>query len=153
MKQKSRIELFLELSAILTGFSETELKATGMLENYYNTILKNTGKEAIEYFFIDLGDLLNVSRTADRIEAIVGSQFMPASSYEGLAGNIIILWYTGNWNGNVVSAESYIQGLMWDASHTHPPGAKQPGFGSWANLPLSIQKTTLKKDTNGKKQL
>lgn len=139
MEQNSNSQLFLEVSALLTGFSETELKATGMAENYYNTILQNTDKESIDYFFLDLNTLLrNSGQSKQKIESVLATQFMPGSSYSGLAKNIIILWYTGSWGDNVVSSASYIQGLMWDAGHTHPPGAKQPGYGSWANLPLSV---------------
>lgn len=139
MGQNSNSQLFLEVSALLTGFNETELKATGMTETYYNTILQNTDKESIDYFFQDLKTLLRDSKLSnEKINAALATQFMPGSSYSGLAKSIIILWYTGNWGDNVVSAASYIQGLMWDAGHTHPPGAKQPGFGSWANLPLSV---------------
>lgn len=139
MGQNSNSQLFLEVSALLTGFNETELKATGMAETYYNTILQNTDKESVAYFFLDLKTLLKDSKhTKAEIEATLATEFMPISSYSGLAKNIIILWYTGNWGNNVVSAASYIQGLMWDAAHTHPPGAKQPGYGSWANLPLTV---------------
>ncbi|PKB18299.1 hypothetical protein [Flavobacterium sp. 5] len=141
MEPNSQTKLFLEVSALLTGFSKTELKATGMLESYYNTILKNLDKEDIDYFFLDIHLLLNhKSYTEKDIEAILASKFIANSSYNGLAKSIIILWYTGNWGGEVISSASYIQGLMWDAIHAHPPGAKQPGYGSWAELPLSVKK-------------
>lgn len=136
MDQNSKPELFIRISALLTGFNETELKATGMSESYYNTILQYTDKESIEYFFKDLETIFRLKNID--IEAEITKHFMPESSYNGLAKKIIILWYTGNWGENVVSSASYIQGLMWNAAHTHPPGAKQPGYGSWANLPLSI---------------
>jgi len=139
MEHNSNSQLFLEVSALLTGFTETELKATGMAESYYNTILQYTDKESIDYFFLDLNTLLGNSKLSKKeIEASLAADFMPGSSYNGLAKSIIILWYTGNWGDNVVSAASYIQGLMWDVAHSHPPGAKQPGFGSWANLPLTV---------------
>lgn len=132
--------LFLEISAVLTGFSQTELKATGMAEAYYNTILENTDGEDIEYFFLNVKAILTApKRTEQSIEEAVAAQLIPDSCYGGLGKNITALWYTGNWMGNVVSAASYIQGLMWDAGHTHPPGAKQPGFGSWANIPLTVK--------------
>lgn len=138
MEPNSHIKLFLEVSALLTGFSKTELKATGMLETYYNTIQKNMDKQDIDYFFLDVHALLN-DKSKKNIEAVLASQFMAASAYNGLAKNIIILWYTGNWGNDVVSSASYIQGLMWNAAHTHPPGAKQPGYGSWAERPLTVK--------------
>ena len=138
MEPNSHTKLFLEVSALLTGFSKTELKATGMLETYYNTIQKNTDKQDIDYFFLDVHVLLN-DKSKKNIEATLASQFMAESAYNGLAKNIIILWYTGNWGNDVVSSASYIQGLMWNAAHTHPPGAKQPGYGSWAERPLTVK--------------
>lgn len=140
MEPKSYTKLFLKTSALLTGFSTTELKGTGMLEAYYNTILKNSEKEDVDYFFLDFETLLNdPSQTPESIDASIEANFMPDACYGGLTKSIITLWYTGNWAGNVVSSASYIQGLMWDAAHTHPPGAKQPGYGSWANLPISVK--------------
>ena len=58
-----------------------------------------------------------------------------------------MLWYTGSLfnmalSGQpnyIINAESYKQGLMWNAGHTHPPGAKQPGYGSWANPPITVK--------------
>ncbi|WP_343694362.1 hypothetical protein [Flavobacterium sp.] len=140
MEPISQTKLFLEISAILTGFTKTELKATGMLESYYNTIQKNTDKQDIDYFFVDVYALLNdKSYKPEQIEDILASQYLADSAYNGLAKNIIILWYTGNWGSEVISSASYIQGLMWNAAHTHPPGAKQPGYGSWAELPLTVK--------------
>lgn len=140
MEPNSHTKLFLEVSALLTGFSKTELKATGMLESYYNTILKNVDKEDIDYFFLDVHVLItDKSYNEKDIEDNLASKFMADSSYNGLAKNIIILWYTGNWGGEVISSASYIQGLMWNAAHAHPPGAKQPGYGSWAALPLTVK--------------
>lgn len=140
MEPISQTKLFLEISAILTGFSKTELKATGMLESYYNTIQKNTDKQDIDYFFVDVYALLNdKSYKPEQIEDILATQYLADSAYNGLAKNIIILWYTGNWGSEVISSASYIQGLMWNAAHTHPPGAKQPGYGSWAELPLTVK--------------
>jgi hypothetical protein len=140
MEPNSQSKLFLEVSALLTGFSKTELRATGMQESYYNTILKNVDKEDIDYFFLDVHVLLNDKTYNEKtIEDVLASKFMADSSYNGLAKSIIILWYTGNWGNEVISSASYIQGLMWNAAHTHPPGAKQPGYGSWAERPLTVK--------------
>lgn len=140
MHTDPQTKLFLEISAVLTGFSETELRATGMADTYYATILENTDGEDIQYFFQNVKAILTApKRTEESTEEAVAAQLIPDSCYGGLAKNITALWYTGNWTGNVVSAASYIQGLMWDAGHTHPPGAKQPGYGSWANIPLTVK--------------
>lgn len=151
MEQKSRTTLFLEMSALLTGFSTIELKATSMLETYYNTIMQNTSTQTTDYFFEAIEAILSKpNRTEESTNAAIASQLLPDYNYENLAKKIINLWYTGNWGLNVVSADSYVQGLMWDAGHTHPPGAKQPGYGSWANLPLDVQSSTPKNKSHGK---
>ncbi len=73
-----------------------------------------------------------------------------------LARNLIVLWYLGQWNqlpadwrdawgANamdqtcIISPEAYVQGLVWPAIHTHPPGAKMPGYGSWALPPVGAE--------------
>lgn len=130
-------QLFHKISALLTGFSEAEIMATGMLESYYNTVLANSDGDDVEYFFLNVEQILYEEE--DSRESAIANQLMPNSSYSGLARNITILWYTGNWNNNPVSSAAYIQGLMWDSGYTHPPGAKQPGYGSWANVPISVR--------------
>ena len=64
---------------------------------------------------------------------------MPDSLYNGLAKNIITMWYMGNWMNTVISPQSYVQGLIWGVAETHPPGAKQPGYASWSTAPKTVQ--------------
>lgn len=137
MKANSYPELFLAISSALTGFSITELEATGMAETYYQTVLANVAPQNIKLFLEKAFEILNDKHlTQQAVEEAIATHLMPDICYGGLAKNIIMLWYTGDWAGVTVSAATYIQGLMWPAAHTHPAGAKQPGFGSWANKPL-----------------
>lgn len=48
---------------------------------------------------------------------------------------IIELWYTGVWHGEVQSARAYAEGLAWKAIGVPAPGTRAPGFGSWAHRP------------------
>jgi len=133
-------DLFLEISAILTGFNKAELQGTGMVESYFNYV-SNTPSDAqkanLDFFFAKVQAILKETKGDEQaLEFAVSDQLMPISAYNNMAQNIITLWYTGNWGQNVVSAQSYIQGLMWDTAEAHPPGAKQPGFGSWSLPPL-----------------
>ena len=135
--QKSEKDLFLEISVYLTGFDEAELQGTGMVETYYQAVLSNNTKPDIEYFFEMVATLLKENKgNEDAVNKAIGINLMPASAYNGMAMNIINMWYTGNWGNNVVSGQAYIQGLVWDAIEAHPPGAKQPGYGSWSMPPL-----------------
>lgn len=142
-------ELFLYISVYLTGFERVELEGTGMVEQYFSTISKESSTENLNYFFSEIDSMvLQAQGNEDKLLALIASNLMPNSSYQGLAKNIIYMWYTGQWAPTVnnpdanlqqvrnISASAYIQGLMWVAAQTHPPGAKQPGYGSWAQMPL-----------------
>lgn len=69
-----------------------------------------------------------------------------------VARNVIKLWYAGMWYSlppewtddygaqpaaetSTVTAASYQEGLLWPAIGANPPGAKAPGYGSWAQPP------------------
>lgn len=146
---------FVALSVILTGFDDAELWGTGMVDVYLDWIRRIIGDAR-------LGDLLSVSRTA--IDAANGQQatldrlvrldVLEDDMLGPVARNLIVLWYLGQWNqlpGDwrdaygasaldvtcMVSADAYAEGLVWKAIHTHPQGAKQPGFGSWSLPPVT----------------
>ena len=129
-------QTFLNISVSLTGFNEAELLGTGMLATYYNTIVESISASDFDLFLSAAASILNASEK--RVNKEISLNLMPDSSYNGLAKKIITMWYTGNWGDAVISPESYVQGLIWKAAQTHPPGAKQPGYGSWANPPIQI---------------
>jgi hypothetical protein len=69
-----------------------------------------------------------------------------------IARNVVKLWYAGIWyelprewteafgtreNNDTfgVSAAAYTESLLWPAIGANPPGAKGPGYGSWATPP------------------
>jgi hypothetical protein len=134
--------LFLEISAILTGFSETELKGTGMAKKYYETLVAKTEPSTLDLFFDKVEDVLAMPPHDQHIA--IPSQLIPDSSYNGSAKKIILMWYEGMWvdgaKGIVISSQAFVESLMWPASHTHPSGAKQPGFGSWSDAPITVEK-------------
>src|SRR5262245_37959258 len=141
--------LFVGLSKELTGFSEAELSATGMTKAYFD----------------ELGLVLGFPiRSAFLNKGMEPDAMLASESFGPLARNVIRMWYLGQWkklppeweeawksefkveelqgfnefgrnSDRVVSAEAYKQGLAWAAIGVNPPGAKQPGFGSWAERP------------------
>jgi hypothetical protein len=151
MSLASKIEIteknfyvFLKISEYLTGFKENDLLATGMHETYYYTLMKEPDQDTVNAFF-DETDMILKESGNDETELLkqIGSRLIPDFHYFGLARRIILLWYTGIWTSfsetktsQMVSTEAYKQGLIWKAAETHPAGAKQPGFGSWAEVPL-----------------
>jgi len=118
---------FLTISTYLTGYNEVELLGTGLLETYFNVFLEKFSPETLDYFFTEVDEiLLESADDEDKINAAIAARLIPDSAYDGIAKNIILVWYTGNWGSDVISTQSYQQGLMWDAAEAHPPGAKQP---------------------------
>ena len=145
--EPSVIDDFLDLSARLTGFSRAELQGTGMLGPYWQLLLAIGGETLV-------GRLLSQHRQHPDDDGI--EQVMLVDPDTGpLAKNLIALWYLGLWNQmpldwrdrhgahaldatHYPSPEAYTQGLVWKTFHTHPPGARQPGYGSWALQPQPI---------------
>lgn len=153
--KQTPFELFVSLSVTLTGFDEAELWATSMVKTYYALVPSIVGERMF-------GDLLGRWRDTyirgsgdePELERLVTTQILDDPDLGPLARNLGALWYLGMWNqlpaewrnvhgawANdvtfVVSPQSYTEGLVWKAMHTHPPAAKQPGYGSWA-LPPKI---------------
>jgi hypothetical protein len=155
------LPVFRAISSLLTGFSETDLEGTGMLDEYYRVLMKEEDHEGVRAFLIKAEEIVKLGPGAQAKAAIqqafidlpeTASQPNPPfdeMSYQGLAQRIILLWYTGNWTTMnwkdtrsqqdrtaIVSARAYQEGLIWVTAETHPAGAKQPGFGSWSKPPV-----------------
>ena len=149
MSDDPELQTFYALSVTLTGFSRFDLEGTGLGPTYLETVRRVTG----EGF---LADLLRPFREVEEgtgdIDSHLRLRILGDPGFGPVARNVILLWYTGNWNelsqswrdtygvsvadvGGVVSAESYQQGLQWAAAGAHPQGANQPGFGTWAERP------------------
>ncbi len=144
------VDLFIDLSAVLTGFSRIELWGTGMVEPYYDEVNLIIGER-------EMGKVLGVSSKiiprgkpiTPAVEAAVETNILVDSRYGPVARNIIRLWYLGAWTqlprewrneygatsydtDHIVSPQAYQQSLVWIAGEAHPMGAKQQGFGAWA---------------------
>lgn len=131
-------ERFIAFSIQVTGFSRFELLGTGQARCYYDWIQTQSAD--------DFENLLAVYAEAPSAEsareAYLETQIMQSDRLGPLARSIIKLWYLGQWEDparikevQILSAQSYQQGLVWNAIHAHPQGAKQQGFGAWAEAP------------------
>lgn len=133
-------EAFYALSCELTGFTLVELEGTGVGDAYFDEVCKNIGPDV-------LADLLRIWREVERDlpdekrgPAITDRIFGDPALCDA-AERIIMLWYTGSWyyappfDTQVVSAETYIEGLMWKAIKSHPMAASPQGYGAWALPP------------------
>ncbi len=138
--------VFLDLSVALTGFDRAELLGTGLVTDYYDTLLRAIGER-------EGGKLLQAAEDnlADPDDF---EEFARNPRYGPVAVSIIKLWYLGSWTPlaqqwrdrygataydvqHVVSAHAYQEGLVWPAAGAHPMGAKPGGYGSWA-VPSSV---------------
>ena len=155
--ENERLAHFLALSAVLTGFEQVDLQGTGLVVTYYQTFTGIIRPEICEELWKLTSKIIEGNRhdegamnTAIRREILASPEFGP------LATNIIQMWYLGNWMQlphawrnqfgassadvtKVISAEGYKQGLIYDVIGAHPPGAKQPGFGSWSQPPAAAR--------------
>lgn len=143
--------LFLDLSVPLTGFDRLALEGTGLVDTYFRTLQRQADATELAAFWQAGQHILRrAGQHPALLDALLRVELFPASAFGGLAQNIVFLWYCGQWQPTVdapganlatvknVSAQTYVQGLVWLAAQTHPPGAKQPGFGSWARPPATV---------------
>lgn len=122
---------FLELSALLTGFTGFQLLGTGMTGRYLRTI------DAMlpDGVLTELLDAFRKLPAGPDREAALGSAILADPKLGPVARNIILMWYCGTWTDRVVSADAYQAGLQWIAAGAHPAGAGQQGYGAWAVPP------------------
>lgn len=149
MTRKSEVTTFLKISVCLTGFTEIELESTGMLEPYFEVLMNQNSLAVADAFLEQAAEIMNKYKDDPaELENEIRNNLMPDSKFNGITKNIIRMWYLGNWGNMVVSPKAYTQGLIWGVAGTHPPGAKQPGYASWAIAP--IEQATINKKTQKK---
>ncbi|MFE9404945.1 hypothetical protein ACFYNY_24905 [Streptomyces sp. NPDC006530] len=157
------LEDFLLLSVDLTAFEETALYGTGMAEQYLAKVRAACGDEVV-VALLDAhraarteaaGDTRSPNRSPldrDVLDRGLRHRVFGDERLGPVARNVIKLWYAGMWYGlppewtdrhgaraagvtSTVTAASYQEGLLWRAIGANPPGAKAPGYGSWAQPP------------------
>lgn len=116
------LPLFLCLSSCLTGFEERHLLGTGMASQYYDLVMEHLGADRFVELLNADAELPAAPPTAPEAREVQHQC-------------LIRLWYTGLWDGAMVSPAAYRAGLLWRAIGVSPPGARPPGFGSWTLPP------------------
>lgn len=130
-------DVFMSISEALTGFSVNELQATGLAETYYTHILGNLQAATFVEFLTVSKNVFENSFSDDQLRNAIVSEIMANPGLNDIAGKVITIWYLGTWEGAYVNDLSYKEGLVWNLMHAHPPGAKQPGYKSWAVKPVN----------------
>jgi hypothetical protein len=142
---------FMDLSSELTCFTVFELYGTGQAADYLKTAEKVVGAALLNRMFTVWGEI-RALKPEERAEPL-RQRIMGDEQLGPVARNLIKLWYSGTWYElpqtwmerfgaatadipKVVSPTAYTEGLMWVAIGSHPPGAKGPGYGSWAGPPI-----------------
>ena len=151
------IEGFYLVSSYITKYSVIELKSTGVGDEYCEVVLQKVPLPAWQQFAHCLID---------------GKK--PCAMLETLEKNIFKLWYLSIWypltkqwyeqcchdfenvslssfnvddtNPTVISARAYQQGLVWRTLGSHPMGAQEPGFASWAEPPVNLLRNDAQHD-------
>jgi hypothetical protein len=149
---------FLALSALLTGFSETDLEGTGVVDTALNSTVLRVGKQIA-------GEMLAGARAALQQPdptAAVQSGIWASPKYGPVVQNLVYLWYVGAWrpmprqwqeqylweqperdlslsNEWLSPPQPYEQALVWRAIYAHPPGVKPTGFASWSEPPEEVR--------------
>ncbi len=147
------LQSFLKLSSTLTGFNEFQLTGTGQAEAFLATAREVVGGGPVDELLrrydrisADAGD------DVERLHRSLRADILSDELLGPIARNLIKLWFVGTWYqlpsawrdafGTserdvtfVVSPASYTEGLLWPAIGANPPGAKGPGYATWADPP------------------
>jgi hypothetical protein len=144
----ARLGLFIEMSALLTGFARVQLLGTGKAGEYLRTLDEVPPAGVAD-------ELLTAFRALPAQgdpEAAVAAGILGEEKLGPVARNVILLWYCGTWSAlpdywrsaygasprdinHVVSGQAYQAGLQWVVAGAHPEGARQQGYGAWAVPP------------------
>lgn len=145
-----RLDVFLALSAALTGFSVFRLTGTGQAQPYLRAASDVVGEATMDEL-LDRFRGIPETPGEDR-DRQLRAEILSHPKLGPLARNIIKIWFVGTWyqlppewrdafgtNPRdvtfVVSPAAYTEGLLWPAIGANPPGAKAPGYGTWADPP------------------
>lgn len=149
MADSALMDGFLAFSAEATAFSVFELRGTGEADAYLEAAASVVG-EAVLQEVIDAHARINGS--ADEREAQIRREILGDPKLGPIARSIIKMWFAGVWyeipaawkaaygelkndKTFTVRASAYTEGLLWKTIGANPPGAKSPGYGSWADPP------------------
>lgn len=148
-----RLDAFLAFSSRVTAFSVFDLLGTGQAEAYLAAVTDAVGEDVV-------ADLLAADATVaeraggdeDRTTELLRAEVFSDDRLGPVARGVVKVWYLGTWYAlpstwheayggrgadatAVVSATAYTEGLVWPAIGANPPGAKGPGYGTWALPP------------------
>ena len=147
-----RLDRFLAFSSEVTAYPVFDLRGTGLAEDYLATVEQIVGRPVLADLLDRYDAAVAAAGVGTGLAALLRRDLFSDPRLGPVARNIVKLWYLGIWYelprawtdaygalpGNVtftVSAAAYTEGLLWPSIGANPPGAKAPGYGSWAQPP------------------
>ena len=144
-----RLEEFLDLSVMLTGFDRLQLTGSGVAPEYLDTLDRIASTTVTDRLLEAFAGI----RLEQDQETSLSERILDDALLGPVARNVIVLWYCGTWTplpdewwgtdprssddaGHTISSAAYLAGLQWSVASAHPPGGLPPGFASWASPPL-----------------
>jgi hypothetical protein len=147
-----RLERFLAFSSDVTAYSIFELRGTGLAEAYLATVEEVVGRQVLDALLDTYDAAVAAADGGGALPDLLRRDLFSDLRLGPIARNLVKMWYVGVWYElpaawtdaygalprNVaftVSAAAYTEGLLWPSIGANPPGAKAPGYGSWAQPP------------------
>lgn len=147
-----RLDRFLQFSSVATAFTVFELTGTGMAADYLAVVDRIVGAAVTDRLLAAYEQATASGATPPELEDAIRRDVLSDPLLGAVARNIVKMWYVGVWYALpaawsdafgvrpgdttfTVSATAYTEGLLWPAIGASPPGAKAPGFGTWAGPP------------------
>jgi len=144
--------LFLEFCSKVTGYSQLELEATGLVDLYQDLWGKILGPKLADFYGF-ARSLVGMSSDREQTASLLTS-----SVYWPAVSSLIGLWYLGSWtqlpnawyaqvglpvpgptdagSTHTPAPIAYIEQLSYRTADAHTPGTKPTGFGSWGLQPV-----------------
>lgn len=152
------MDTFISLSIGLTGFKRGALAPDPdthdikslYLQTFVDRVTQATVDDILLWY--RLVDRQVLGNPPDREERVVALLFADKPEYELPCRHLLFLWYAGAWPtvvdtdtaargqtfSEVISADSYTQGLVWRVMQSHPMGSTTYNYGYWANPPAPL---------------
>ena len=148
----TRLERFLAFSSEVTAFPVFELRGTGLADAYLATVTEVVGHQVLDALLDRYDAAVRAVDGGGNLPDLLRRELFSDPWLGPVARNVVKMWFVGIWyelprawtdaygalQKNVmfsVSAAAYTEGLLWPSIGANPPGAKAPGYGSWAQPP------------------
>ena len=144
MNKDDILVVFYGFSSAITGFSVFDLQGTGVGETYWETLKKHVKPNHLkELTAVWSGIHKESGENAALRNRLLRQRMFSNLTLGPLVRSLIKMWYSGSWynpetgEASVICSQTYVEGLLWPAIGVNPKGAKQPGFGTWNQPPVT----------------